>query len=122
MQHIGIDIVEISRIRKAVAERGDGFLKRVYTPEEVKLYRNKIPSLAVRFAGKEAVIKALGITDKGIGLSQIEILSDEFGRPTVSLHGKAMKQAQEFGIKEIAISLSHSRSYAVACAIGQSED
>ncbi len=122
MQHIGIDIVEISRIRKAVAERGDGFLKRVYTPEEVKLYRNKIPSLAARFAGKEAVIKALGITDKGIGLSQIEILSDEFGRPTVSLHGKAMKQAQEFGIKEIAISLSHSRSYAVACAISQSED
>lgn len=121
MQHIGIDIVEISRIRKAIAEWGDGFLKRVYTPEEVKHYRNKIPSLAARFAGKEAVVKALGITDKGIGLSDIEILSDEFGRPEVTLHGKALKQAQELGIKEIAVSLSHSRSYTVACAIGQSE-
>ena len=121
MQHIGIDIVEISRIRKAVAERGDGFLKRVYTPEEVKLYKNKIPSLAARFSGKEAVIKTLGITDKGIGLSDIEILSDEFGRPTISLYGKALKHALELGIKEITISLSHSRSYAVACAVGQSK-
>ena len=122
MQHIGIDIVEINRIRKAVAERGDGFLKRVYTPEEVKLYKNKIPSLAARFAGKEAVIKTLGITDKGIGLSDIEILSDEFGRPTVSLYGNALKRSQELGLREITISLSHSRSYAVACAVGQSKE
>jgi len=118
MQHIGIDIIEIGRIRKAVKEHEDSFLKRIYTPEEVKLYGNKIPSLAARFAGKEAVIKALGITDKGIGLSDIEILSDKFGRPVVSLYGKALRQAQELGIKEIALSLSHSRSYAVACAVG----
>jgi len=121
MQHIGIDIVEINRIKKAVAQRGDGFLERVYTPEEVKLYRNKVPSLAARFAGKEAVIKALGITDKGIGLSDIEILSDEFGRPTISLYGKAVKRAQELGIKDIVISLSHSKYYAIACATGQSK-
>jgi len=119
MQHIGIDIVEISRIRKAVSQRGDSFLKRIYTPKEVKLYSSKIPSLAARFAGKEAIIKALGITDKGIGLSDIEILSDEFGRPVVALYGKASKRAQELGIKEIAVSLSHSRSYAVACAAGK---
>jgi len=118
MQHIGIDIIEIGRIRKAVKEHEDSFLKRIYTPEEVKLYGNKIPSLAARFAGKEAVIKALGITDKGIGLSDIEILSDKFGRPVVSLYGKALRQAQELGIKEIALSLGHSRSYAVACAVG----
>ena len=109
MQHTGIDIVEISRIRKAATGLGDGFLERVYTAEETKRYGGKIPSLAARFAAKEAVIKTLGVTDKGISLSEIEILADEGGRPKVTLHGKALKQAQAMGIREIAISLSHSK-------------
>jgi holo-[acyl-carrier protein] synthase len=56
MQHIGIDIIEIDRIKRAIARRGENFLKRVYTESELELYRKKPASLAARFAGKEAVI------------------------------------------------------------------
>ena len=59
MHYIGIDIIEIARIEKAIARWGEGFLHRVYTEPELKLCHKKSSSLAVRFAGKEAVIKAI---------------------------------------------------------------
>jgi holo-[acyl-carrier protein] synthase len=59
VQYVGVDIVEISRIEEAIKERGDTFLKRIYTPAELECYRHKLPSLAARFSAKEAVIKAL---------------------------------------------------------------
>jgi len=59
MQYTGVDIVEIARIEEAIGHWGDSFLERVYTASELKLFRRKTPSLAARFAAKEAVIKAL---------------------------------------------------------------
>jgi holo-[acyl-carrier protein] synthase len=117
MQQVGIDIVEIARIERAVDRWGQGFLKRVYTEPELRLYGNKPSSLAARFSAKEAVIKALN--SRSIGLKDIEILSDPTGKPEVKLYGRAQSQAKDMGLAHLAVSLSHCREYAVACAIGQ---
>ena len=118
MHFIGIDIIEILRIEKAIARWGEGFLRRVYTDPELELYRKKLPSLAVRFAAKEAVIKALG-KSTSVSLREIEILSGPNGKPLVNLYGRTQDQARGLGLDEFAISLSHSREYAVALVAGE---
>jgi len=86
----------------------------VYTEPEIRLCRKKPSSLAVRFAGKEAVMKALGTGTKGISWREIEILAEPSGKPVVNLYGKAQKKADGLGLGKLAISLSHSREYAIA--------
>jgi len=120
MHHIGIDIIEIARIEKAIARWGEYFLHRVYTEPELRLCGKRPSSLAARFAGKEAIIKALGIKTKGIGWRQIEILSDLSGKPLVHLYGEAQNQAQGLGLDNLTISLSHSKEYAIASVVGTS--
>ena len=92
MHYIGVDIVEIDRIEKAIACWGEQFLHRVYTDSELKLYRQESSSLAARFAGKEAVMKALGTGAKGVGWREIEILPEPSGKPLVHLYGKDTAQ------------------------------
>ena len=116
--HIGTDIIEIARIEEAVTRWGERFLNRVYTESELRLYRKNLSSLAARFAGKEAVIKALGPRGKRIGWKEIEILSEPDGKPTVHLYGEAQNQAKSLGLDRLDISLSHSREYAVAFVMG----
>jgi len=120
MHHIGIDIIEIDRIEKAIARWGDTFLRRVYTEPELKLYQKKPTSLAARFAGKEAVIKALGKQARVSVWKEIEIVSDPNGKPSVHLYGNAQNQASSLGLSGFAISLSHSREYAIALVAGES--
>jgi holo-[acyl-carrier protein] synthase len=117
MQHVGVDIIEIARIVKAVDRWGDSFLDRIYTGPELKLYADRPSSLAARFSGKEAVIKALGCP--GIALKDIEILSDPEGKPLIELYGRARHRAGELGLSHLTISLSHCRDYAVAYAVGE---
>jgi len=119
MHCIGVDIIEIARIERAIARWGEGFLQRIYTDPELSLYRKKPSSLAARFAGKEAVIKALGTQNKGVRWRDIEILSDPGGKPLVHLYGKARNQASTLGLSNFAISLSHSREYAIAFVVGE---
>ena len=121
MHYIGVDIVEITRIKGAITRQGDKFLNRVYTGIEIKLCQQKPSSLAARFAGKEAVIKAIGSQGGGIKLKDIEILADSSGKPSVHLYGKARNQADSLGLSNLAISLSHSRKYAVAFVIGETQ-
>jgi len=121
MHYIGIDIIEIARIEKAIARWRESFLHRVYTEPELKLYHNKSSSLAARFAGKEAVVKALGTQSKGISWKEIEILSDPSGKPLVHLYGKAQNQADSLDLNSLAISLSHSKEYAIACVAGETK-
>jgi len=121
MDYIGADIIEIARIERAIARWGESFLHRVYTDLELKLCRKKLSSLAARFAGKEAVIKALGAKNKGIGWREIEILSDSSGKPLVRLYGNAQNQANGLGLDNLAISLSHSREYAIAFVTGETK-
>jgi holo-[acyl-carrier protein] synthase len=118
MQSIGIDIIEIARIKQAIAHWGEAFLCRVYTDQELKLYRKSIPSLAARFAGKEAVVKLFGARKTGIKWCDIEILPRPSGQPFVNLYRQAKSEARELRLQAINISLSHSKEYAVAAAIG----
>jgi holo-[acyl-carrier protein] synthase len=118
----GVDIIDIARIRLAVERQGSRFLDRIFTPAEQECCRNRgashMNSLAVRFAAKEAVSKAFGT---GIGSSasflDIEILQAPGGRPYVVLYGAAEKTFRKLNGVDLAISLSHERSLAVAQAV-----
>ncbi|MBN1152936.1 MAG: holo-ACP synthase [Dehalococcoidia bacterium] len=118
MAEIGVDIIEIPRIAAAIERYGGRFLRRIYTDREIEQYRNRVPSLATRFAAKEAVMKVLGTGFRGVGWHDIEILSDPRGKPVVYLHGKARARAEALGIRSITVSLSDSKEYAVAMALG----
>jgi len=112
---IGVDIVSNERIRKAIERFGDRFLRRIYTPLELEYCKKQadwIACLSARWAGKEAVLKAV-YQSKGIVLkfSEIEILGD-FGKPAkVKLLREELKDIQ------VLISLSHEREYSVAFAV-----
>ncbi len=115
----GVDIIEIERIQATLERRGERFLQRIYTEAEIALYADRIPELAVRFAGKEAVMKALGTGIRGVGWREIEILPNKRGKPLVFLHGRAKERAKLLGITDLAISLSHSRDFAIASVVGE---
>ena len=118
----GVDIIEIDRVGSVLDRWGTRFLERVYTPAELAFCRGRLPELAARFAAKEALSKALGTgiwCADGVWWSDMEILPDERGKPLVRLHGRAQKRAQHLGLREIAISLSHSDNYAVAFVVAQ---
>ena len=119
--YIGVDIIEIARIQEAVNNWGERFLRRIYTDAELAAYRHKPSSLAARFACKEAVMKLLGTGSMGVNWREVETLSHPSGRPLINLYGKAKSKADELSIKEIAVSLSHSKEYAVACVSAVSE-
>ena len=121
MQYIGVDIIEIARIEEAVIRWGERFLNRIYTKAELELCRKNPSSLAVRFASKEAVMKLLGTGTIGISWKEIETLSHPSGKPLIKLYSKAQAKAEELELKEIAISLSHSKKYAIAMAAGVSK-
>ena len=119
--YTGIDMIEIPRIRKAMARWGEVFLRRIYTEAEIERYRAKPSSLAARFACKEAVMKLLGTGRRGVSWRDIETLSHPSGRPVVKLYGRAKDKAQTLGFTEINVSLSHSQEYAIASVIGSTE-
>ncbi|UCC61358.1 MAG: holo-ACP synthase [Dehalococcoidia bacterium] len=114
---VGVDIIEIDRVRDVIDRWGQRFLGRIYTKAELDFCRGRVPELAVRFAGKEAVMKAMGTGRRGVSWRDIEILSDRRRAPLVFLHGRARRRARKLGLDEIAISLSHSRNYAVASVV-----
>lgn len=118
MLTVGVDIIEIQRVQQALGRRGQRFLERVFTDAELALYRDRLPELAARFAGKEAAMKALGTGVRGVGWREIEILPNRRGKPVVFLHGRAKERARLLGVQELAVSLSHSKDYAVATVVG----
>ncbi|MFA5389413.1 MAG: holo-ACP synthase [Candidatus Omnitrophota bacterium] len=116
----GIDIIEVSRIKKALDLWGDRFLDRVFTRKELS-YANKKKfsheNLAARFACKEAVLKAFGDTRVGIRLKNIEILNDPKGKPEVTLHREAKEFFARYKLDKVIVSMSHTNNYAVSNAI-----
>ena len=114
---VGVDIIEIERVAAIVARWQDKFLERVYTEAERRYCRGRIAELAARFAGKEAITKALGTGIVGLAWREMEILPDPRGKPLVTLHGRAAKRAADIGLTQFAISLSHSRDFAVAMVV-----
>jgi holo-[acyl-carrier protein] synthase len=115
---VGVDIIEIDRVAATLARFGDRFLQRVYTTGEIAYCRGRAPQLAARFAAKEAVMKALGTGTRGVGWQEVEVTRKRSGEPGVALHGRAATRAEKLGIDRLALSLSHSRNYAVASVIG----
>ncbi len=113
---IGIDIIEISRIENLMGEK---FYDKVFTQEEISYisFKNYAPqTVAGLFCAKEAVLKALGCgIGNGVGLKQVEIAHDSFGKPLVNLQGKAQELAQKMG-GLVHVSISHSSQTAVAIA------
>ena len=119
MHCIGVDIIEIARIEKAITRWKERFLKRVYTEKEIELCRNRITAFAARFAAKEATMKALGTGTMMVEWQEVETLASPSGQPIVYLHGKAQSRAEQIGLKELSVSLSHSHDYAVASVVGE---
>ena len=116
---VGVDVIEIERVAATLARFGDRFLERVFTEGETAYCRGRAPQLAARFAAKEAVMKALGTGTRGVGWREVEVTRKRTGEPGIALHGRAAERAAHLGIDRIAVSLSHSRHYAVASVIGR---
>lgn len=115
---VGVDLIEIPRIQRSLDDFGERFLRRVYTERERDRYRNRISELAARFAAKEAISKALGTGIRGIKWREMEVLPNRRGKPIVVLHGTAADRAALLGITDFDISLTHSRSDAMAFVVG----
>ncbi len=114
---IGIDLVEISRFQILHKKLGEKFLRRVFTASEreyILAKKNPYPSMAARFAAKEAVFKALNLRDKGVSWQDIEVISLSGGAPSLSLRGRAAQQAKKNKVRKILLSLTHSKEIAAA--------
>lgn len=118
---LGTDIVEIVRIGQMIERHGELFLTRVYTSEEIRYCQRRkecYQHFAGRWAAKEAVMKVLGTGwTRGVGFQDIEVGTKKSGQPTVEIHGGARDFAEQLGIDEILLTISHCRAYATATAI-----
>jgi holo-[acyl-carrier protein] synthase len=122
---VGIDIVECLRIAQMIERHGELFITRVYTDHEIEYCSARKAATqhyAGRWAAKEAVLKALGTGwRRGIAWRDIEIRNDRSGAPTVQLRGGAHDVMEQAGIRQLHVSISHCRSFAVAYVIANSE-
>jgi holo-[acyl-carrier protein] synthase len=116
---VGTDIIEIERVADVIARHGDRFLNRVYTPDEIAHCRGRIPELAVRFAAKEAVMKALGTGIRGVGWKDIEILPNRRGKPLIFLYRRGEARAERIELRGLEVSLTHSKDFAIAVVVGE---
>lgn len=117
---VGVDLVEVSEVRRALASFGDRFLHRLFTPSEVadcQRAADPVPHLAARLAAKEATIKALLVEDLQPPWTAIEVRRSASGAPEISLTGEAARQAEENGIACLSLSLSHEGNLAVAFVV-----
>jgi holo-[acyl-carrier protein] synthase len=114
---VGVDAVEIPRIRDIYARFGERFLERVYTERERARYRGRINELAARFGAKEATSKVLGVGLKGMGWQDVEVMPDPRGKPLVTLYGRARERAAQLGLTEFAISITHTTDLAIVVVV-----
>ena len=119
---VGIDIIEVDRVRKVYEHHGERFLQRVFTEREIQQCRGKINRFAARFAAKEAISKALGTGIHGVAWREMEIVQLRSGRPTVRLHGKAKLRAEQLGISAFDVSMSDLAHFSIAIAIAAQTD
>jgi holo-[acyl-carrier protein] synthase len=118
----GIDAVEIARIQSSIERFGARFLDRVYTAAEqaycLRKRRNAAESFAARFAAKEAAAKALGTgISRGVYWLEIEVVREPGGRPALRFHGRAAERAGRMGVRQSALSLTHTASLAFASVV-----
>jgi holo-[acyl-carrier protein] synthase len=118
---IGSDLAEVERIGKSVERFGERFLTRIYTAQERAYAMRKAnwaERLAARFAAKEAGMKAIGTgLTSGVSWQHFEVANEPSGRPTLHLHGVALQVANAMGVKRISVSLTHTKTIAMAVVI-----
>ena len=116
---VGIDLVKIDRMKEVVEKWGQRFLERVFTAGEISYcYEKKNPylSLSVRFAAKEALIKAIGSAGP-VALTDIEVINVDTGKPFLKINGRLEVFLKEKSIRRAHLSLSHEHEYGVACVV-----
>jgi holo-[acyl-carrier protein] synthase len=118
---IGVDIVEIGRIRRIIENQGERFIQKVFTPLEQEYclaHRDPAPHFAARFAAKEAVFKALGTGwAEGVSWHDAEVRRQDGGAPVLALAGEAANLCRASGVSSTHLSLSHSNDSAVAMVV-----
>ena len=117
---IGVDICNVPRLSQLRLKYGPRFLDRVFTPVEQERCGHGPAAdqrYAARFAAKEAVMKALGTGWRGTTFSDIEVATEDTGKPVVTMSGGARKLADGLGVTRIHISLSHERENAIAFVV-----
>jgi holo-[acyl-carrier protein] synthase len=118
---LGIDIAEVARVKAAIERHGETFLRRVYTPKErehCERFKNKFERYAGRFAAKEAAMKALGTGwSRGVRWVDVEVVREKGGKPTIKLAGEAANVAERMGVRNIALSITHTSEQAFAQVI-----
>jgi len=119
---VGVDLVEVARVRTMLADKGAQVFDRLLTPDEAEYCRSRpdpAEHVAVRLAAKEAVYKALQGSEaaRGIGWREIEVVRSADGRPDVVLSGVAAQRAAELRVHRVLLSLSHTHEAAVAMAV-----
>lgn len=117
----GVDLAEVPRIRAAIERHGGRFIERIYTPPEIAYVErkaNRFERYAARFAAKEAGMKAIGTGWKrGVSWRDFEVVNLPSGRPTLRLHGVASEIAQQLGVRQISLSLTHTAELGMAYVI-----
>ncbi len=117
----GIDIIEVSRVAASIERFGRRFLERVFTAAEIRYCESKVNKMeryAARFAAKEAALKAIGTGwRRGVAWRDVEVGHEPGGRPTIMFSGRAAEFAARIGMRHAAVSVSHTREYAVAQVI-----
>ena len=117
----GIDLVDFGRIEAMMERHGQRFLNRVFTEREqsdAQAVHNRVEKLAGRFAAKEAVLKLLGTGWRGkIAWTDIEVTNNSSGQPIVEVSGEVKKIAEQAGIEQIALSITHTANFAIASAV-----
>ncbi len=118
---IGVDIVEIDKLRLAMVRRGERLRNRAFTQSEIQYCEeraNQYQHYAARFAAKEAVFKAIGSGWRdGVGWHDVEVRNEMSGKPVITLGGRTLELATRMGVKRAWLSLSHTDQYAVAQVI-----
>ena len=121
--HVGIDLVQVSRVAESLERFGERFLRRVFTDDEIA-YAQSAPAqmvhrLAARFAAKEATIKALRLADCAINWRELEVRRTPSGACEMALHGVLGQVAARDGAHDIALSMSHEGDYATAVVVSR---
>ncbi|MGD0999903.1 MAG: holo-ACP synthase [Candidatus Brocadiia bacterium] len=118
---VGLDVVEVARVRASVRRSGERFSQRVFTPAEIAYCAGrarKFEHLAARFAAKEATLKALGTGITGwASLQEVEVVHDAAGRPEIRLRGGVLRRARSLGLKAAHLSISHTAGVAAAVVV-----
>lgn len=122
MLSTGVDLIEVERITKAIERHGDRFLNRIFTPKELEQVGGNMPSLAGRFAAKEAVAKALSVGIGDVEWVEVEILRGPNKEPVLTLKGNAQRIANEKNLTIWSLSISHTHEHAIAMVVAQSSE